>query len=75
VADRFAVLGNADVDWDSFDSSYYFEHNYGHLRPDDAAIIRMVTSFFSRRLTGRAGARAIDVGTGPNLYPALTEMI
>jgi hypothetical protein len=74
VTDRTAVLGNADVDWDAFDSSYYFEHNYGRLRPDDAEIIRLVTGFFSRHLTGRHGARAIDVGTGPNLYPALTML-
>lgn len=66
-------VGNADFDWDAFDSAAYFEHNYGTLRGDDERIIEIVADFFhSDRRTW--GARAIDVGAGANLYPALTML-
>ncbi|NMO51522.1 methyltransferase [Actinoplanes sp. TBRC 11911] len=73
VADR-----NADAPWDSFDSDAYYSHNYGHLRADDKQIITLVADFFQRadRRYGRSQqlARAIDVGSGTNLYPALTML-
>lgn len=73
VADR-----NADAPWDSFDSDAYFSHNYGHLRKDDAQIIEIVADFFQSadRRAGRSVrlAHAIDVGSGANLYPALTML-
>jgi len=66
--------GNADVDWDSFDSEAYFEHNYGHLRREDAEIIRIVADHFAKYGPQRWRANAIDVGSGTNLYPALTML-
>jgi hypothetical protein len=64
------VLLNADIDWDDFDSDDYFQHNYGRLRHDDAAIIKIVAGFFASQKWKTLG-RAIDVGTGTNLYPAM----
>jgi hypothetical protein len=66
---------NGDVDWDEFNSSLYFDHNYGLLRPDDEQIITLVADYFQSR-KARDGWRdkAIDVGSGANLYPALTML-
>jgi hypothetical protein len=63
---------NADFDWDAFDSTAYFDHNYGTLRDDDKQIIDIVAEFFQTREIPRLRSRAIDVGAGANLYPALT---
>ena len=70
-------LGNGDVDWDQFDSAAYFDHNYRRLRPDDRQIINLVADFFQedRRRSPRSWRhKAIDVGAGANLYPALTML-
>ncbi|MEV4350686.1 SCO2525 family SAM-dependent methyltransferase [Actinoplanes sp. NPDC049596] len=70
--------GNADAPWDEFDSDAYFQHNYGELRKDDARIIEIIADFFQGAFPHarhtRQLARAIDVGSGTNLYPALTMM-
>ncbi|XVU22184.1 SCO2525 family SAM-dependent methyltransferase [Actinoplanes sp. CA-054009] len=70
------LVGNGDVDWDSFDSQAYFSHNYRELRDDDARIIQIVGDFFARTMTPRSRGmdRAIDVGSGTNLYPSLTML-
>ncbi|MBL7261663.1 SCO2525 family SAM-dependent methyltransferase [Paractinoplanes lichenicola] len=69
------LVGNGDVDWDTFDSQAYFSHNYGELRPDDARIIEIVAGFFERNAPGRNAMRhAIDVGAGANLYPAMVML-
>ncbi|MDY7083705.1 MAG: SCO2525 family SAM-dependent methyltransferase [Actinomycetota bacterium] len=65
-------VGNADVDWDEFDSQAYFKHNYGELRDDDAAIITVIADFFQGVFPAHKVGSAIDVGSGTNLYPALT---
>ncbi|HEX5203969.1 SCO2525 family SAM-dependent methyltransferase [Paractinoplanes rhizophilus] len=68
---------NDDAPWDRFDSDEYFWHNYKHLRHDDARIIDIVADFFEHcfdRAQPRALANAIDVGSGTNLYPALTML-
>jgi len=66
--------GNADIEWDRFDSEAYFDHNYGHLRNDDRTIIKIVGDFFVRATKGAMVGDAIDVGAGTNLYPALTML-
>jgi len=66
--------GNAEVPWDKFDSAAYFAHNYAELRADDAEIIRVVAGFFDRYGAYRKRDRAIDVGPGTNLSPALTML-
>ena len=65
---------NDAVDWDLFDSDDYFSHNYRELRHDDAQIIKIVTEFFAACDAPPGRGRAIDVGTGTNLYPALAML-
>src|SRR5262249_29567343 len=76
-------LGNADYLWDDFDSISYFNHNYRTLRPDDLQLLEACRDFFVETdRTFRAGrgvadgrpARGLDVGSGTNLYPALTML-
>lgn len=69
-----SLPGNADVEWDEFDSEAYFEHNYGELHREDAEIIRIVADFFQRVAPRDWRERAIDVGSGANLYPAMTML-
>jgi hypothetical protein len=64
----------AEVEWDSFDSEAYFHDNYGDLLREDAEIIRIVADHFQRCAPRRRRANAIDVGSGTNLYPALTML-
>jgi len=64
---------NGDYAWDEFDSGDYYQHNYAQLRDDDRQIVKLVADFFEAQNVP-AGARGIDVGTGPNLYPALTML-
>ena len=66
-------VGNEDVNWDTFESDDYFEHNYGQLRWDDAEIIRIIADYF-RSNPPREFGEAIDVGTGTNFYPSLTML-
>jgi hypothetical protein len=68
------LLGkNADFSWDDFDSAAYLEHNYRSLRGDDQQILEAVRDFFARsKISPRR--RALDVGSGTNLYPALAML-
>lgn len=68
-------LSGADSNsaWDDFDSQLYFYHNYRLLRDDDRRIIEIIRDFFAR-LHLPDNAHGIDIGTGPNLYPALTML-
>jgi len=65
---------NADFAWDLFDSAAYFEHNYRQLRADDRKIIVTIADHFNGISPRMRGARAIDVGAGANLYPALAML-
>src|SRR5690242_11120132 len=69
-------LRNAEAPWDEFSSDAYWLHNYAQLQPVDQEIIRRVSSFFLETVGARPPGqrrveRAIDVGSGTNLYPAL----
>ncbi|MCM3922507.1 SCO2525 family SAM-dependent methyltransferase [Frankia sp. AiPs1] len=64
---------NADFPWDEFDTTSYLRHNYRSLRPDDRQILERVRDFFAGSLPA-GGARGLDVGSGPNLYPALAML-
>jgi len=69
--------GNRDYPWDDFNSDEYFKFNYVELRDDDREIVEIVRDFLVRKLAINPlpkGARGIDVGTGANLYPALTML-
>lgn len=73
----FVQPGNADFPWDKFDPVDYLTHNYATMRDDDRQVLMFVRDFFVRiapALTGRRALRGIDVGTGPNLYPALAML-
>lgn len=64
---------NSDFPWDDFDSNWYFDHNYKHLRDDDRQIVELVRDFLVR-LDPPSHGHGIDVGAGVNLYPALTML-
>ena len=66
------VLRNADASWNTFSSHDYWHRNYSRLQAEDREIIRRVSHFFASACTGSPPVqRAIDVGAGTNLYPAL----
>ncbi|WP_248310292.1 NNMT/PNMT/TEMT family class I SAM-dependent methyltransferase [Bosea sp. 117] len=63
--------GNADLDeeaWAEFDSEAYFLHYYEDPHPDDDLVVRMTCEAI-KRIEADRPLDAIDVGTGPNLYP------
>jgi hypothetical protein len=67
-----AALRNAEAPWDNFSSQDYWRHNYLTVQPEDREIIDRVSNFFICALADRGRVRrAIDVGSGANLYPAL----
>jgi len=66
------VLRNADAPWNMFSSGDYWRRNYRDLHAEDQEIIRRVSDFLICAFAERPPAeRAIDVGSGTNLYPAL----
>lgn len=66
---------NAGYPWDKFDPLWYVQHNYSGLRDDDRWIIEMVRDFFAAEISSRRSSLAgIDVGSGANLYPALSML-
>jgi hypothetical protein len=70
-------LGNADCRWERFDPVVYLEHNYRDLRPDDREILEWVRDHFASHFGQSGSANGLvgaDVGTGPNLYPALSML-
>jgi hypothetical protein len=67
-----AALRNADAPWDNFSSQDYWHHNYVTVQPEDREIIDWVSAFLIQAFASRDRVRrAIDVGSGANLYPAL----
>ncbi|GHD54810.1 SCO2525 family SAM-dependent methyltransferase [Streptomyces galbus] len=67
---------NADAPWEAFDPHAYVGHNYLHMLAEDEALISEVRDYFGDHFEGRdrEDLSGIDVGTGPNLYPALTML-
>jgi NNMT/PNMT/TEMT family len=66
------VLRNADAAWNMFSSHDYWRRNYSQIQAEDREIIRRVSHFFVSAFTDCPPVqRAIDVGAGTNLYPAL----
>lgn len=63
---------NAAYDWDGFDSDAYVAHNYAKLSDADRQILEHVGRFFARWGPSAPGVRGVDVGSGTNLYPALS---
>jgi hypothetical protein len=72
-----APQGNRDYPWEKFSPEEYFRYNYVGFRQDDRQIVEIVRKFFVETFSSSPlppGARGIDVGTGANLYPALTML-
>ena len=67
---------NSDFPWDEFDPIAYQKHNYEVLRADDRQILTRTRDFFTVMdgRDGRDGKDGVDVGTGANLYPAMTML-
>ncbi|MEU5279766.1 SCO2525 family SAM-dependent methyltransferase [Streptomyces asoensis] len=66
---------NDDVLWDAFDPRVYISHNYLEMQAVDEEILSHVRDHFSDHFRGgRRVASGIDVGAGPNLYPALAML-
>jgi len=68
------VPGNEQFPWDSFDSEWYLDHNYGKLRDDDRQILQRLGEFFDGVGRDHHLGHAVDVGTGSNLYPLLAVL-
>src|ERR1700733_14548079 len=73
-----AGLSNKEISWEDFSPAVYWDNNYQELRPDDKVILQHIAAFFreyfERDPCPETGRRAIDVGTGPNLYPLLSVL-
>ena len=66
------ILDNADAPWNRFSPQDYWRRNYSDLHAEDQEIIHRVSDFLISAFAERPVAeRAIDVGSGTNLYPAL----
>src|SRR5260370_13795311 len=66
------TIHNVDIAWDAFNPYDYYCRNYGFLLPEDRQIMRVAGNFLAEHFgNGHLARRAIDVGAGANLYPAL----
>lgn len=63
---------NKDYDWDHFGAQKYFEHNYEKMRDDDAEMLGLVRDWFVKTAPDGRARAGVDVGSGANLYPALS---
>jgi NNMT/PNMT/TEMT family len=72
MADPEPNMRNEAVEWSEFDAGEYWKTNYATILPEDAEIIACASEFLIEAC-GEAGRvrRAVDVGAGTNLYPAL----
>lgn len=64
---------NTDFDWDKFDPVEYVNANYARLGAEDRSILEDMRDFLASADVSRPGrqVRGVDVGSGPNIYPAL----
>ena len=65
-----ACKRNRDVAWDGFDTGGYVADNYARIHEFDRRIITSLSSYY-RRLRPGSLSSALDIGTGPNLYPLM----
>lgn len=73
---RSKLRRNKDARWDHFDPDAYYKKNYAGLRVDDEQILALTAQHFVEHFSTADGRRrrAIDVGTGVNLYPAMAML-
>ncbi|MGW3037439.1 hypothetical protein ACWDCB_40365 [Streptomyces sp. NPDC001178] len=68
---------NRDASWDAFDPAAYMERRFEGFHPQDAEILSIIGEYFSHQKYHAYSDRVIhgiDVGAGPNLYPALSML-
>lgn len=72
MADRETSVRNDAAAWSDFDTDEYWRINYASVLPEDTEIIRCASKFLIEAC-GMCSPlkRAVDVGTGANLYPGL----
>ncbi|MEU3979115.1 SCO2525 family SAM-dependent methyltransferase [Streptomyces sp. NPDC026672] len=65
---------NDNAPWNSFDARAYVDVNYRSLTGEDSRILAIVRDHFGAHFAAddHIPLRGIDVGTGANLYPALS---
>jgi hypothetical protein len=72
MADGESTTRNDAAAWSDFDAGEYWKFNYASVLPEDADIIRCASKFLIEACGTRPQCkRAVDVGAGSNLYPAL----
>ena len=72
MADGDQRKWNNAVSWSDFDAGEYWKINYASVLPEDAEIIQCASKFLIEACGEPARLkRAVDVGAGTNLYPAL----
>jgi hypothetical protein len=67
---------NDQYEWDEFDPVDYVKRNYAVLSEADRRILHVVRDYFTAVADQyrTPGTRGIDVGSGANLYPALSML-
>jgi hypothetical protein len=72
MADPEPSMRNDAAAWSDFDAGEYWKINYASVLPEDAEIIQCASKFLIEACEMRSPLkRAVDVGAGTNLYPAL----
>ena len=72
MADHEPSMRNDAAAWSDFDADGYWNFNYASILPEDTQIIRCASKFLIEACgTALQARRAVDVGAGANLYPAL----
>ena len=65
-------MRNDTAAWSDFDADEYWQINYSSMLPEDVEIIQYACKFLIEACGARSRPkRAVDVGAGANLYPAL----
>lgn len=72
MEDREPSARNDAAAWSDFNADGYWKVNYASVLPEDAQIIQCASKFLIDACGTRPQVkRAVDVGAGTNLYPAL----
>jgi NNMT/PNMT/TEMT family len=72
MVDHEPPIRNDAVQWSDFDADEYWKINYASVLPEDAEIIECASKFLIEACGPPSLLkRAVDVGAGGNLYPAL----
>lgn len=70
--ERFLRVLRLYDDWEDFEASEYMNRNYSEMILEDREIIQFVVDRLEKADLPQDGFRcAVDIGTGPNLYPAM----